>query len=67
MQIEEFGNNAGPNGPDSSVREPIFKAVYQPYINALDNDTFDLRGVAFWQWEFAKNLDPAAVEKGYIV
>lgn len=65
LQVEEFGNNAF-SGVNTAVRNPIFGAVYDLYVAGLQNDT-NLRGAAFWQWEFSTGLDPALADKGYTV
>ena len=63
LQIEEFGND---NTWDSSERSLLYTAAYGAYQQALSNDS-NLKGIAFWQWQYTSQFDGAASDPGYTV
>ena len=51
---------------DPSERSPLYAAAYGAYQQALSNDT-NLKGIAFWQWQYTSQFDGAASDPGYAV
>jgi hypothetical protein len=66
-QVEEFGNSASKSPPDLSIRNPIYKAVYDPYLSYLSTGTPDVHGVAFWQWVYSPGLNISYSDSSYAV
>lgn len=64
-QVEEFGNGAYKSPPDLAIQNPVYKAVYDPYLSYLKTGQPDVHGVAFWQWVFSPGLNASYSDSIY--
>jgi len=65
LVVEEFGNGAYKSPPDLAIQNPVYKAVYDPYLSYLKTGQPDVHGVAFWQWVFSPGLNASYSDSIY--
>ena len=63
MQVEEFGNAGSP--VNLTIRNPVYAAVYDPYLSYVKTGSPDVHGVAFWQWVYSKGLNASYADASY--